>query len=247
MKTRGAVQRIWLWAILGAMAVIAFVLMLFRPSLKEITVTPQPTAHPVPAVGLAQLGGRDEDALLREEATMRDPTPLYLPTRWNAGEDVLPTDFRREFGTSFQGYPPKLTYTESALNLNLPAAIDVPSGPADAFATDKPERPYFGFGQADREIPNVTPRRAFVDVSTAASGKSVIAEALQDANLPSDVVWQPLEFLVAIDRTGVVRPPVMTESSRVAAVDSYFAEYLVNGLHIGERLSPGFYRVAIGP
>lgn len=247
MKTRGAVQRIWLLAILGAMAVIAFVLMLFRPSLKEIAVAPQPTAHPVPAVGLAQLGGRDEDALLREEATMRDPTPLYLPTRWNAGEDVLPTDFRREFGTSFQGYPPKLTYTESALNLNLPAAIDVPLGPADAFATDKPERPYFGFGQTDREIPSVAPRGAFVEVSTAASGKSMIAEALQDANLPSDVVWQPLEFLVAIDRTGVVRPPVMTESSRVAAVDSYFAEYLVNVLHIGERLSPGFYRVAIGP
>jgi hypothetical protein len=247
MKTRGTGTGIWLLSGVGAVLAMALVLMLFHAPSADVSSLPQSTPRPVPAVGLARLGDDGEDALLKDEATMRDPTPLFRPTRWNAGEDVLPKDFRREFGTSFQGYPPKLTYTGSALKVNLPPPVIVPLRPADAFATDKPARPFFGFGQTDQQPPTVVPRRAFMQVTSAANGQAVIAEPLQDARPPADVVWQPMEFLVAVDRTGVVRPPVLTESSRVAAVDGYFVEYLVSGLHIGERLAPGFYRVAIGP
>jgi hypothetical protein len=133
------------------------------------------------------------------------------------------------------------------LKLNLPAPIDVPTRPADAFASEKPTRPFEGLGQKDEPPPILSPRGAFVRVTAAANGQSIIAEPLQDANPPNDAAWQPLEFLVAVDRVGVVRPPVLTESSSVAAVDGYFVEYLVNRLHIGERLSPGFYRISFGP
>ena len=56
-----------------------------------------------------------------------------------------------------------------------------------------------------------------------------------------------MEFLIAVDAMGLVGPPILTESSRVAAVDGYFQIYLVKTLHAGERLAPGFYRVCIGP
>ena len=56
-----------------------------------------------------------------------------------------------------------------------------------------------------------------------------------------------MEFLVAVDAMGLVGPPTLTESSRVAAVDGYFQNYLVKTLHAGQRLAPGFYRICIGP
>lgn len=247
MNRRGDGTRVWALATIGGVAVTALVILIFRSPTTEMPKPAIARAAGAATIELARLGEGEENALLKEEAMMRDPTPLYLPTRWNVAENALPKDFRREFGTSFQGYPPKLAYTGAGLRLNLPPPVIVPSGPAEAFATDKPVRPFFGFGQTDQVLPTVPPRGAFVQVTSVANGQSIIAEPLQDAHPPNDAVWQPMEFLVAVNRTGVVRPPVLTESSRVAAVDGYFVDYLVNGLHIGERLAPGFYRVAIGP
>jgi hypothetical protein len=80
----------------------------------------------------------------------------------------------------------------------------------------------------------------------ARNGQRLLAQPLADAN-PPGAAWQPLEFLVAVDAMGLVGPPILTESSRVAAVDGYFQNYLVKTLHAGQRLAPGFYRVCIGP
>ena len=77
-------------------------------------------------------------------------------------------------------------------------------------------------------------------------GAGLLAEPLADANPPAGD-WQPMEFLVAVDPMGLVGPPTLTESSRVAAVDGYFQNYLVKTLHAGQRLAPGFYRICIGP
>lgn len=239
--------RIWLLSSAGAIAAASAVLVLFRSPQRVGPGSAVPTSGSAVAVGLARLGGSDEDTLLKEEATMRDPTPLFLPTRWNAGEAALPIDIRRELGTSFAGYPPKIVYGETELKLNLPPAVVVPASSAEAFATDRPLRPFAGLGQRDEPIAPLAARVAFVKVSSTADGESVLAEPLDQAAPPNESAWQPLEFLVAVDRTGVVGPAILTESSRVPTVDSYFGEYLVNGLHIGERLAPGFYRVAIGP
>ena len=81
----------------------------------------------------------------------------------------------------------------------------------------------------------------------AAIDGQIMQESIIEQQPPEQGMWQPLEFLVAVDRAGVVRPPVLTESSRIAAVDQFFQEFLIKSLHIGERLAPGFYRVSIGP
>jgi hypothetical protein len=244
-------RRGWWLAAAGAVGATAVVLALFRAP-----GAPPPSSGPAAAgggaaaapVSIARLDDLQADPLLKEEATLRDPTPLFLPTRWNASESTQATNPRREFAGSFQGYEPYMTFPEAELNLVLPAVTRVPAQPADAFAAEKPSQPYSGLGQTDWQATPLAARGAFIAVVAADSGRPVALTAPEpEAHPPGDASWQPLEFLVAVDPQGIVGPPVLTASSGAAAVDGYFANYLVSILRIGERVGPGFYRISIGP
>lgn len=231
----------WLVASVVALAATALVVGLFRlPGGSEGPAGPQ--HRRVDPVTLAPR----TDSLLNDEAMLRDPTPLFLPTKWNAADSALRPEARRETSGAFGSYPPALKFAGEELKLDLPAAVQVPSRPAEAFGADRSQRPLAGFGQGDWQVASLVPRAAYVKV-TGADGQVVFARAIEDAQPPNETGWQPLEFLMAVDATGIVRPPVLTESSRVAAVDGYFEDFLAKGLHIGERLAPGLYRVSIGP
>jgi hypothetical protein len=246
--TRESGPRNWVIAAVGAMVAVALVLALFRAP-PGAAPLPQPTGpNPGTApVSFARLGDKAADPRLKEEATLRDPTPLFLPTQWNASESSFATNPRREFTGSFQGYAPIMTFPETELKLALLPVTPVPARPADAFAAEKPSRPYTGLGQTDRPVVSLEPRGAFIEVVAAGTGGPILAQPRPDARPPGDSSWQPLEFLVAVDRKGIVGPPVLTASSGTAAVDGYFANYLVDILRLGERVRPGFYRISIGP
>lgn len=230
----------WLLASAIAGLALAVVLALFRRPTAAV-VAPDPLKPATVTVA------PESDPLLTEEAMLRDPTPLFLPTRWNVAENVLAAGARPEPGTSFQGYPPALKFAETELRLALPPAVAVPAGPLEAVAADSPARGLTGFGETDRTPVALPERGAYVEVSSAADGQIVLARALNDVQPPREAVWQPLQFLVAVDPAGMVQPAVLTESSQVAAVDDYFERYLSQQLHLGQRLAPGFYKVSIGP
>lgn len=234
--------RAWLAAGAGGVIVVALLLGLFRPPPAPVAIPVKPAAD----VGVARIDGAG-NTLLREEAMLRDPTPLFLPTRWSAGADVATHDRRREPGSSFADFGAKFVFGGVELQLNLPPPVAVPKRPADAFAADKPKRPLLGFGETDFAVKPLPARGAYVKVVAEADGREEIAEPLVAAKPPAEAPWEPMVFLVAVDPAGVVSPPVLAESSQVAAVDDYFQVFLTENLHIGDRLRPGFYRVAIGP
>jgi hypothetical protein len=248
MSTHATRLSDWSISVGASLLVLAAVALVFRSAVPPPVVgrTIESTGG-IAAVELKHGGERAADSVFREETTLRDPTPLFVPTRWNAGENALTADLQREPGSSFRAYAPRFAFAEADLALDLPPVVNVPVRPVDAFGVDKAERPFVGFGQVDRTVPALSTRGAFVRILAAENGELLLSQALLDAKPSEESVWQPLEFLVAIDLSGVVRPPVLTESSRVAAVDGYFQQYLVQTLHIGERLGPGFYRVCIGP
>ncbi len=233
--------RSWLFAAVLAAPILVVVVALFRVPGVERTDSHRIAARP-PLV-LA----RATDALLNEEAMFRDPTPLFLPTRWNATEEAMPLSVRRDPVGAFQPFAAKFVFKDAGLALNFPQLIDTPSRGIDALAVERPARPILGFGQRDSEVPALQPRGAFVEVLRAGDGRRLIAQALQDVRPPADSGWQPLEFLVTVGVQGVVRPAVLIESSTVAEVDRYFEEYLLRSLRVGERLRPGMYRICIGP
>jgi hypothetical protein len=239
-------RKIWAVATLGAVLVAGGVLLLFRSPKPAKTVLTAPVLKAA-NIGLAKLDAGGADSLLREETTLRDPTPLFLPTAWNAGENAIPAAARREPGGSFPGYEPKLTFGEVELQLALPLPLAVPKNAVDSLEGDRPAQTYWGFGQTDWVANPLAPRGAFVEVFAAGEGRRLIALPLLDARPPAGTPWHPLQFMVAIDPAGVVRPPVLIESSRVASVDGYFQGFIVDSLRVGERLGPGFYQICIGP
>ena len=238
MKTVASRQHRWVYATVGTLVVLVILAALFRGPGGARVVAFKPLQPPVGAVKLV--------SLKPDEAALSDPTPLYLPTEWNAGQNALPANTQREPGGSFQGYPAKLAFAESELKLNFPAPIAVPAQPADALASDRTGLAFFGMGQTDRPVSQLVARKAFIEITEAGNGQRQLAQALTGADAPGGA-WQPMEFLVAVDTAGLVGPPILTESSRVAVVDGYFQNYIVKTLHAGQRLAPGFYRVCIGP
>jgi hypothetical protein len=238
MKTPAGRQHSWILAAVGALVVLLAILLLFRgPDARRVGVV-QPAAKPVAAVRLITLQAND--------AALTDPTPLFLPTEWNAGQNALPSNTQREPGGSFQGYPPKLAFAETELKLNFPAVVALPLRPADALAADRAGQSYLGLGQTDGKVTQLAERKAFIEILRANDGQKLLGQPVNDAD-PPEKAWQPMEFLVAVDAMGMVGPPVLTESSRAITVDGYFRNYLVKTLHVGQRLPPGFYRVCIGP
>lgn len=242
MSVWGAKARVWVLAFFGGLLVAVMVLSLVR--------TPRSPAHRAASksisptqVELALKG----DTLLKEEAGLRDPTPLFLPTRWNASEDALALNAPREPGGFFQEYPPSLTFSPSELRLEVPSPVTVPARPIDAFSLVKGEHLFAGLGKTDEGVTPLAVRSGFIEVVSAGSGRVMIHQPIVDEKPAVEPGWQPLEFLIAVDAAGVVGPPALTESSLVPSVNAFFQEYLVKRLHIGERLPPGFYRVSIGP
>jgi len=247
MKSGSGTARTWLVATIASGGAIALLVTLFRiPKLPPAEAAKTDEKPKVAAVRLA-VGSAAGDPLLNEEAMLRDPAPLFLPTGWNAAENALPATARREPVGAFDGYPAYFRFDQARLDLAMAAPVVVPERPADAFASDKPARPFLGFGQTDVDVAALPSRTAYVEVLSAGEGKVMLAQPLRDVRPPGEAVWQPLEFLIAVDPAGLVRPPVLTESSTVTAVDEFFQDYLATGLHLGELLGPGFYRVSIGP
>ncbi len=173
-----------------------------------------------------------------------DPTPLFLPTEFNSSRiDYVP----REPGGAFAGFPFKNAFADSELDLHLPPATAVPATPADAVADDPPGAPFIGFGRADPVVEPLSPRGAYVEIMDAGTGRSVLGMTLVDARPPAAAPWRPVEFIAAVDPSGLVGPLVPTSRSGADDVDSYFGRYLADTLRVGQRLAPGFYRIVVGP
>ena len=230
-----AEKRRWLVAVSAGVVLTALAGALFRAPVTPPAGRP---AAPHPSLVLAPA-----DTLLREETALHDPAPLFEPTEWNS----RPEPPARDPGIAFASYPPEYTYSPDHLSLTLPS--NVPARPAEALVADSPGNPLLGLGRTDTPVPVMAPRGAFVEIVAAGTGISVLSTPLADARPPEGegVLWRPLEFLAAVDATGLVGPLVLCGPSNIEAVNSYFERYLTQVFRVGDRLAPGFYHIRVGP
>lgn len=242
------------WAI--ALTVAVLVMAAFF-SLASLTPPPAPLparadAEAVrPAVKIARPD--DTDALLKEEAELRDLRPLFLPTARNA---ALPEP-KLEPGKTVldsEALKPTSADTEVQLGAELPPVALLGgkpvrrAGPLDALDAGSAEVGLLGFGRREPVIEPHRRRGGFVEVTAWSDGRRVRAEDLPNEARPeSERPWGPLELMAVVDRAGLASPLVVTEGSRVEEVDLHFKNYLTNSYRIGERLSPGIYRVVVAP
>lgn len=232
-------KRRWLVSAIGAALVIAVLLLLFRVPVRE--GQPIPGATPPGAI---RLSPRRSDELV-----IRDPAPLFLPTRYNAQPPELASPRPGAKFLDEDAVRPKFAETDP--RLHLPAAIQAPQNATEVLS-DVPGPLASGFGQTAVAVQPIEAHAAFVQVFAGSTGGPVIAATLgADARPPAanrdTKPWHPLEFLAAVDASGLVGPPALTSSSGLEDVDNFFRSYLAERFHLGERLTPGFYRIVIGP
>jgi hypothetical protein len=264
-------KRRWVWSGGGAALVAGLIVLLFsRPHLPA----PAPVAPRArPAIELAE---RREKSALDDEATLLDPTPLFQPTRWNtAQQSVAPPEpggtfrsYRVPANWSFVETDLKLGRAEAAnaggkagspakllTSLDLPEPVTVPAKPAAALAAGLPGPLVVGFGRTDQPVPALPVHGATVEIVAAGTGRTALlphamaqVQALAAAaRPPGGRSWQAMEFLATVDSAGLAAPLMMTTRSGVEEVDSYFQNFVARTLRVGERLTPGFYRIAVGP
>lgn len=239
-----------------AVAVAVLVMAGFIPL---VSLPPAVIPAPVPVVDskgrpTVKIARPDEtDALLKEEAELRDLRPLFLPTDRNAaladprlepGRTVLDSD----------GLKRSLSDSDVQLGAELPPVATVggkpvtQASPIDGLDAEGAGAGLLGFGRREITYEPFPPRGAFLEVTALSDGRRVRTERLpSEAGPASERPWNPLELIAAIDRSGLTSPLVVTEGSRVEEVDLHFKNYLTNSYRIGERFNPGIYRIVVAP
>lgn len=235
MKPKRTSNRsVWAWASVAGVIVFVWLAFLVR--------VPAPVPPPDPAAARNPVGLVDPISI--EGTMLFDLTPLFLPTEFNSSrKDYVPS----EPGSAFTGFPARLTFAESGLELHLPPSGAVPENPAEALVGDPPGAPFIGFGRSDLKVELLPLRGAYVEIVDAGSGRKMFGQTVADAHPPSLVPWKPMEFMAAVDSMGLVGPVVPIVRSGVGDVDDYFGRYLAETLRVGQRLAPGFYRISVGP
>ena len=266
----GAQSR-WIWA--AVCAVIATGLVMLVLSLARVAAPPVAAVRTKPAIELTE---RAAKSALDDEATLLDPKPLFMPTKWNASQKDVPPP---EPGGTFQSFrfPAKPEFTDADLKLGRPDVVDsttkpavpaklwtsidlpdpvaVPQKPADALTPDAPGALAMGFGRTGASVVPLPARAAMIEITTAETGeKPLPAQVMAQvqaltaaAHPPAGRPWQTMEFVAAIDAAGLAAPLMMTTRSGADEVDAYFQNFLVRTLRLGERLAPGIYRISVGP
>lgn len=237
--TGNGAKRRWMASVAAAALLVGVAMLLFRS----------------PRIPTSDQGVRTQGLPIKlksgatDELALRDLAPLFLPTRFNAAPDK-PRE-QKPGSVLLDVSVGHLQFTELNPRLDVPAPLQAPGTPVDALK-DPPGPLAAGIGQTDATIRPLQPHAAFVEIFAADSGQPVLGQVLTlDANPPSSgdakTDWRPLEFMASVDASGLVASLVLTSSSGTRAVDDHFRSYLAQSFHIDDRLTPGFYRIVVGP
>ena len=178
-----------------------------------------------------------------------DLEPLFLPTEYNTSTLHVPLQVGREPNSIASNFPPKWTISETSGGLTFPEPIAVPASPVQVLSFGETPAPWPEVGRADIGVAVFKPRTAYIEIATAKTGQPVFSSEVPiSVEVPVPAAdWAPLEFLVAIDSTGLVGAPVITGSTTTEEVESFFRTFVARTFRLGARLTPGFYTVRIGP
>jgi len=198
-----------------------------------------------PFVRLTGVGGGTEDQVLRERGEYFDPTPLFFPTERNYGQKGLPASLRRQPGQVFGSFDAKFTFQDRGIQ---PYGVEA-QGPSEQLVDVLNQgngAPFAGMGQNDVYRTPLTERAGFLEIRTMKDGNIVVAQDIKGISLPQSD-FRPLEFIATVSSAGLICEPVLVAGSGRDEVDAFLRAYLVKSFRLGERLSPGLYRVLVGP
>jgi hypothetical protein len=238
----------WVFTVL-ALLVMGFALQ----GIKLPPATP-PSPEGAPTQGL-ELRLRPTAADTRqdwgEEMALLDPTPLFLPTRWNSGGAIGLSALAREAGMVMEDYAPWRAFPDRRAAVNFAGRELVPDTPTDWLKTGRPAR--IGQGLAlmrrDSSAQPLPERAGWIEAARAGTGEVSFAGPLRlprDEALPAGL-WRPVDFMAAVGWDGLVGLPTALTSSGDERMDTLLPILLARDLRLAAGLLPGLYRVTVGP
>lgn len=242
-------RRRWAVAACSAVVAVALAVSIFRAP--TIAVPDRPPVASGPRV-LELKSVTAADASLSEATTMRDLTPLFLPTERNASAVRVP---RREPGQTFLDVETPnfgIAVARRRLDEAWPAVVTMngkrldEAKPLDLLAAAEVEPSVAGFGRAPIEVLALRSRGVVVEVVNLRDGRRIVAEEL-DVRPTTASGWEPMEFMAAVGPAGLIGPLTTSVSSGVEEIDGFLRNYLARSYRLGERLAPGFYRITVTP
>jgi len=267
-------RRLW-----GAATAVAALALLFLVGLLSLNIRERdsvaagadalavssPTPSAVQTVGLQPIKAQSAHSagdLVAAEALFFDPSPLFLPTRWNAGAVGMPETILQEAEELFEDYAPKLRFAREGIGSGLLRSSDSATSAAASVAARASELVFsdedsFAFSVMGRtaELPAPLPERGarleVVAISAptwaAAARRVIVRDLVPPASFSGTDNWRPIELAAVVDAVGMVGAVTLVQSSGVDAVDEFFRNYVANELRLGERVGPGIYQILAGP
>lgn len=197
-------------------------------------------------VVLTHADADEQVAGLRGEFVLKDPTPLFLPHKWNSGQ----VDERDEGvlfpGTSFGAIEPKLIFPEAANDIAIPDGVEVPATALSAMERLAETVGHGELTRRDGEPQALRSRRGYVEVMTMTDG-NLLHQRVIDEDLTPFQVQAPIEALLAISEAGVWVRPTVIEAPEGVSVNFEEINSVLKALHLESILSPGIYRILLGP
>lgn len=209
-----------------------------------------PVAGNSGGVSVVRLDASNADLVLRQEAILRDPKPLFLPTSWNTAYAVQADRMVVTPGASFEAYAFKPLFSGAQGPVELPALVRLPESAAKAFDPLRSDKPYIGLAARAEAPAALAPRRACIELREAGTGRVVVCLDINDLKEAQGVLWSPAEFLACVSASGLVGRPSLVFGSGVESVDGALEGALVRhwpALEKLGKLQPGLYRVTLGP
>ena len=197
-------------------------------------------------VVLTNVQTRDRVAGLRGELALKDPTPLFLPTQWNSGQVAEDMDAALIPGASFGEIGPELIFPDAANDIAIPDGVEVPS---TALSTVERIDQFMGHGELTRRERNpqgLSDRLGYAEVLTIDSGKVIHQRVLTQGMVPY-AVNTPVEAVLAVNAAEVWVRPTVIEAPEGASIDFEEINSVLKALHLEAILSPGIYRILLGP
>lgn len=197
-------------------------------------------------VGVILTHADEQVAGLRGEFVLKDPTPLFLPHKWNSGQ----VDERGEGvlspGTSYGAFEPKLIFPAAASDIEIPDGVDVPRTALLAMERIAETVGHGELTRRDKEPQALRSRRGYVEVMTMIDGNLLYQSVLDEEMTPFQV-QAPIEALLAINKAGVWVRPTVIEAPEGVSVNFEEINSVLKALRLESILGPGIYRILLGP
>mgnify|MGYP003655191735 CR=1 FL=1 len=239
----------WLvkWGILVLLAIgllVAGLGLLTAPNAPRGTILAQRPASG--GVLLADLETEEANLALIGELTLKDPTPLFLPTQWNSGQVDRAMTAERSSGASFGPIGAKWVFPDEENRLVLPDGVSVPSSAISTI--DQIENGIWVGELARRGGSNraLASRAGYLEVVAVDTGKTVYERVLE-APVDGQVIEVPVETMLAVNSSGFWLRPTVAQVAEGGAIEFDRVNLMLRETRLETILEPGFYRILLGP